>query len=230
MARRKGKDNVIHYLIYPIMLLIGLCIGYGAKREADYAEQLDEKADHQAPSDRKKTPCATKWNYTIGGTVTPYFSPTKKKALREDKGITNMMVQVINNTNTTLRIGIFSLTPGPIFNALKAAAKRGVDVGIIIDKKFAGKNSSMNELAAAGIHIYVYRGGHTYHNKYLVSDGKILTTGSFNFSKSAENTNREDCCHIEGVAPLARDYEGQWRKERDHPKVKRLGEGGNRRT
>lgn len=80
----------------------------------------------------------------------------------------------------------YLILDGELESALKYAAKRGIDVKIILpgipDKKsaFAIAKTHYKGLIASGVHIYEYTPGFV-HSKVCVSDGKKAVVGSINF-------------------------------------------------
>ncbi len=84
------------------------------------------------------------------------------------------------------------LTSKPIAKALVEAHQKGVQVEIILDKENFDKNSSMAKfLARAEIPLFL-DGKHTAHNKIIILDGETVITGSFNFTKAADEKNAEN--------------------------------------
>ena len=197
MARRNNKKNLIKGANYLLYLFIGFSIGYGAQ----YLPQ--NSAHDSAPIAMDRSSPMIR------------FSPTKKRD--EQQGCTRLIVDTIKKTQSTIHIGIFSLTSKPITAALEAACQRGVKVAIIVDKKFSTKDS-IKALTKAGVQVYIYKGKHTYHHKFLISDKKIVITGSFNYSKQAEATNRENCCYTPNQE-LAEVYHKKWQEQLKSPNI-----------
>ena len=54
------------------------------------------------------------------------------------------------------------------------------------------------------------------HNKVMIIDGKTLITGSFNFTKSAEEGNAENLLVISNAADLAQRYTANWKEHLEH--------------
>jgi cardiolipin synthase A/B len=80
--------------------------------------------------------------------------------------------------------------------ALVRAAKRGVDVRVIVPAhsdveavKFAGR-AQYRRLLAAGVRIYEWQDG-MFHSKTAVIDGEWCTTGTFNFDYMSLHYNLE---------------------------------------
>jgi len=59
----------------------------------------------------------------------------------------------------------------------------------------------------------------------MVLDGKVVITGSFNFTKSAEESNAENLLIIRDKV-LARLYLANWQQHREHSK-QYLGKAGD---
>jgi cardiolipin synthase len=85
---------------------------------------------------------------------------------------------------------------GSVRRALMRAAKRGVDVRVIVPAhsdvepvKFAGR-SQYERLLEAGVRIYEWQDG-MFHAKTAVIDGEWCTTGTFNFDYMSLHYNLE---------------------------------------
>lgn len=105
-----------------------------------------------------------------------------------------LLINVINESKKTLDIAIYSLTYPDIVKAIQQAKKRGVTVRIISDKiQSAGKTQkqALKLVKNAGIPIKINKHSGLMHLKLVVSDEKVVTTGSFNYSKAASTTNDE---------------------------------------
>jgi cardiolipin synthase A/B len=85
---------------------------------------------------------------------------------------------------------------GSIRRALSRAARRGVDVRVIVPAhsdvepvKFAGR-AQYEKLLGAGVRIFEWQDG-MFHAKTAVIDGKWCTTGTFNFDYMSLRNNLE---------------------------------------
>lgn len=119
-----------------------------------------------------------------------YFSPDKKNETR--------IVEIINHSKKTLDIAIYSLTLKSVPYALREARKRGVKIRMVMDKvQSFGANSQYKDLVGGGFEIRKSRGRGIMHSKYIVSDGCLVETGSFNYTDNAVNNNRENLLIID---------------------------------
>ncbi|KHK00318.1 Endonuclease [Desulfovibrio sp. TomC] len=53
------------------------------------------------------------------------------------------------------------------------------------------------------------------HNKVMIIDGATVITGSFNFTKAAEEKNAENLLIIRDMS-LAKIYLSNWKQHQDH--------------
>ena len=131
-------------------------------------------------------------------------------------GCTEAVVKEIDAAKKTIIVQAYSFTSAPIAKALVEAHKRGVDVRVILDKsQRTEKYSSADFVLHAGIPIWIDAQHAIAHNKVMVIDGATVLTGSFNFTKAAEEHNAENLLVIRDKA-LAEKYAANWNTHLDH--------------
>ena len=114
-----------------------------------------------------------------------FFSP--------EGGIAEEIIKQINNAQEYIDIAIYSFTYEPIAKAIVRAEKRGVKIRILMDKSQSeGKYSKYGFLLDNDIAVIQDRHAGIMHNKIAIIDGKVLFTGSYNWTKSAEERNEEN--------------------------------------
>jgi len=97
-----------------------------------------------------------------------------------------------------------------------AAHKRGVTVQVILDKsQRTEKYSEADFLVNVGIPVHIDAKHAIAHNKVMVIDGATVITGSFNFTKAAEENNAENLLVIRSPE-LAAKYAANWKVHADH--------------
>ena len=106
---------------------------------------------------------------------------------------TDRIVSAINSAESTIDVQAYGFTSAPIVKALLQAQKRGVKVSAIVDKS----NTTHADLAITVLmnhHIPVMIDSKVAiaYNKVMIIDDKIVVTGSFNFTKSAQTRNAEN--------------------------------------
>jgi phosphatidylserine/phosphatidylglycerophosphate/cardiolipin synthase-like enzyme len=137
------------------------------------------------------------------GTVEIAFSP--------GGGITEMIVKELNSAQKKIEVQAYSFTSVPIAKALMDAHRRGVNVRVILDKsQKSEKYSSFTFFTNNGIQTHLDRAFAIAHSKIMIVDEINVITGSFNFTKSAEENNAENCLILRGNRQLAEFYEENW--------------------
>jgi phosphatidylserine/phosphatidylglycerophosphate/cardiolipin synthase-like enzyme len=137
------------------------------------------------------------------GTIQVAFSP--------QGGITDMIVQELNTAKRSIEVQAYSFTSDSIAKALVNAYKRGVKVRVILDKSQSTERySSATYLTNNGIPTHIDRAFAIAHSKIMIVDRADVITGSFNFTKSAENNNGENCLILRGNRQLVGLYEKNW--------------------
>lgn len=104
----------------------------------------------------------------------------------------------VDGAQTKVRVQAYWLTSPVILRAITAAKRRGLDVEAILDKTQDRTTSARSHytgatyLANAGIPVWIDDAPAIAHNKVIVLDATTVITGSFNFTKSADNRNAEN--------------------------------------
>jgi phosphatidylserine/phosphatidylglycerophosphate/cardiolipin synthase-like enzyme len=131
-------------------------------------------------------------------------------------GCTAAVVKNIDSAKSNILVQAYTFTSAPIAKALVDAHKRGVKVFVILDKsQRTQKYSSADFLRHAGIPTYIDSKHAIAHNKVMVIDGAKVLTGSFNFTKAAENENAENLLVISD-RKLAAKYSANWTTHLHH--------------
>ena len=87
---------------------------------------------------------------------------------------------------------------------------------VILDKsQKREKYSSADFLAHAGIPTKIDASHAIAHNKVMVIDGETVITGSFNFTRAAEEKNAENLLIVKDKA-LAERYTKNWKEHAQH--------------
>jgi len=107
--------------------------------------------------------------------------------------IAAVVIAALQNAQTSVLVLAYDFTSAPIAAALKSAHARGVDVEIVADGSPANSNNArFDEMAAAGIPIYLDHVHKIMHEKVMIVDGVQTLTGSYNWTTAAELENAED--------------------------------------
>ena len=136
-------------------------------------------------------------------------------------GCTEAIIKEINNAKSEILVQAYSLTSAPIARALFHAHKRKIKVDVLLDKSQRKKHyRSTTLMANAGIPIFIDDEHSIAHNKVMIIDKEIVITGSFNFTRAAEETHAENLLIIRN-RDLAKVYVENWDKHREHSEAYR---------
>lgn len=145
--------------------------------------------------------------------VNIYFSPKG--------GCADAIIKEIEQAKTEILVQAYSFTSAPIAKALVDAHKRGIKVEAILDKsQKKGRYTSATFLINVGIPTYIDDKHSIAHNKIMVIDKEMVITGSFNFTKAAEERNAENLLIITSKE-LADQYSENWKKHMEHSTIYR---------
>lgn len=138
---------------------------------------------------------------------------------------TDVVVNAIGSARRQVLVQAYSFTSPEIIKALADAKKRGVDVRAVLDKSNfckAGNADCQNKgtvaadtLAISKVPVLVDRAHAIAHNKVMVIDGERVITGSFNFTRSAQERNAENLLVLRD-RELARRYAENWQEHAGH--------------
>jgi len=146
-----------------------------------------------------------------GVSITP---PVLEVHFSPKGGCTEQIVRYVGNARTSVRVLAYSFTSQPIINALIERKKAGKVVEVVLDRSNTGSLQAAT-LIAAGILVKFDRKHVIAHNKTMIIDGKIVLTGSFNFTNSAETSNAENCLAVLNMN-LASQYLANWQLHAAH--------------
>jgi phosphatidylserine/phosphatidylglycerophosphate/cardiolipin synthase-like enzyme len=145
---------------------------------------------------------------TTATDIQVYFSP--------GGGCTDAIIQEINKAKSEVLVQAYSFTSAPIAKALLNAHKRGVKVIVILDKsQRTQRYSSARFLANSRIPTYIDSRHAIAHNKIMIIDRSVVITGSFNFTKAAEEKNAENLLIIRSKDVVPR-YLNNWNDHQAH--------------
>lgn len=132
---------------------------------------------------------------------TALFSP--------DDNIQNSLIYLINNEKTEILTAIYTITQKDVAEAFVNASKRGVKLEFVVDRSYGSDRFSKVPLLANNrIPIWVCQSNPTdkynalMHDKFCIfsnniENKKLLWTGSYNFTQSANLRNQENVVILE---------------------------------
>jgi phosphatidylserine/phosphatidylglycerophosphate/cardiolipin synthase-like enzyme len=124
----------------------------------------------------------------------------------------SVAVAEIEKARSSILVQTYSFTSVPIAKALAEAYARGVKVQIITDRENeTAKYTALDFLAGKGLEIFVDDKVRIAHNKVMVIDGALVLTGSFNWTKAAQESNAENMVVLPS-REAANAYAANWGK------------------
>lgn len=127
-------------------------------------------------------------NSNSGSGTTEFYFP------RAGANAQAQLIKIISSAKKSLDIAIYSLTDKQIASAVTAAHGRGIAVRIISDKEQSQgqyQKGLLRGFMKAGIPVKINSHSGLMHLKVTIADQKTVTTGSFNYTKSAQQKNDE---------------------------------------
>jgi len=118
-------------------------------------------------------------------------------AFSDETKIDSLLIDAIGKTNSTLDLALFGITLDEVANAIVKAQEKGVKVRVVMNQNhtFGRRTSPQVELLKGKVEMRSLRGTWTYgvmHNKISIYDGKMMETGSYNWTVAATNDNYEN--------------------------------------
>lgn len=140
--------------------------------------------------------------------VSSYFSP--------DRGTADLIIGFIDRCESTIDAAVYSLTHDGIADALIRAHQRGVKLRVLTDNLQASSRYADDEkIEAAGVDLRRDLSSASMHNKFLIDSGRAVGTGSFNWTKSADERNAENFVIIRlgyVVTDFQKEFDMLWEK------------------
>lgn len=116
-------------------------------------------------------------------------------------GAASHVTSWLDKSNSTVCAAIYSFTSDDISAAFIRAKQRGVNITLSMDSgQLNVQGGEYLTLKNASILVRVDKRSGLLHDKYIVIDGKVVITGSYNWSANAEDTNRENLIVLQDPA------------------------------
>jgi len=120
------------------------------------------------------------------------------------------IIKNINQAQASINIAMYIFTDREIALPLIKAQERGVKVRVYLDQDQVDyKYSQSRFLVQKGIKTRISTNNYIMHNKFAIIDNRILLTGSYNWTFSANNRNDENLMVIDDPEIIAR-YQNQF--------------------
>jgi len=186
----------------------------------DYTTEFEEMFTHHlfGPDTVADTPYP---KLTINATpVEIYYSP-------DDKVATHIL-EILNGAQESINFMAYTITSNEIGNAIIQQSQAGITVAGVMDEGqvATGQGSEYDLFMQMGVNVRL-DGNHAglMHHKVIIVDEKIVITGSYNFTASAEEENDENVVIIFSPS-VAKSYMEEFLRIYEQAQQPETGESG----
>lgn len=171
MSLRKPRNYFWRYIL--IALIVGVGFGYltFAKNPKHKKHEKQDTSNIPIPQDQEVC-----------------FSPDEACDLK--------LLKLLQNAKKSIDCAIYDINRDSIVQYLIIASK-SISVRVITDQRQAkGPHSFVGLLIKSGVQVRFGRQRGTMHHKFMIVDGKVLETGSFDYTNHASESNRENQVYL----------------------------------
>ncbi len=152
----------------------------------NFSQEFDEMfvQDKFGPDTVRATPNPV---ITVEGTrVETFFSPDDSPSARID--------ELLSQAQQSIYFLAYSFTSDPLGETIRLRAAQGINVAGVMEAEQVGSNigTEYDPFALAGLDVRLDGNQGQMHHKVIIIDERIVITGSYNFSSSAETRNDEN--------------------------------------
>jgi phosphatidylserine/phosphatidylglycerophosphate/cardiolipin synthase-like enzyme len=123
-----------------------------------------------------------------------------------------LVLNVISKCEKTLDIATYDFTSQTIAQAI-IGRKSTLKIRVVMDKRTSNNNGTvLPDLIADGIPLRVNGHYAIHHNKFIVCDGRLVETGSFNYTNGAIKRNAENVLVLWNNPNAAEQYEKEFNR------------------
>lgn len=120
------------------------------------------------------------------------------------------IIALVAQAQDSIEFLAFSFTSDDLGDALLARHAAGVQVrGVFEARNANGLGSEYGRLQAAGLDVHRDGNCYTMHHKVIIIDGQVVVTGSYNYSRRAEQTNDENTLIVDDQG-IAQAYQAEF--------------------
>jgi len=138
------------------------------------------------------------------------------------------IIKNINQAEAFINIAMYIFTDREIAPPLIKARERGVKVRVYLDKDQVDyKYSQSRFLVQKGVKTRISTNNYIMHNKFAIIDNRILLTGSYNWTFSANHRNDENLMVIDDpeiIEIFQNQFENLWTNDFSLEKTRQLYE------
>jgi phosphatidylserine/phosphatidylglycerophosphate/cardiolipin synthase-like enzyme len=133
-----------------------------------------------------------------------------------DADCETLVLRHLKAAKKEIRAAVYTFAKKSYADALIERAKRGVDVRLKLDAReaeFEYTQTLIKDLRAAKVQVELITMSRSarMHHKFAVIDAQVVLTGSFNWTRQANDENWENVVAIENPG-IARQFREEWDK------------------
>ena len=136
------------------------------------------------------------------------------------------IIKNINQAEAFINIAMYIFTDREIALPLAKAQERGVKVRVYLDKEQVNDQYSQSRfLVQKGIKVRISTNNYIMHNKFAIIDNRLLLTGSYNWTASANSRNDENLMAIDDpeiIAIFQNQFVNLWTNKYNSERTKEL--------
>jgi phosphatidylserine/phosphatidylglycerophosphate/cardiolipin synthase-like enzyme len=181
-----------------------LCI-HSSQVAEDYLFVFNEMFEQNLFGASTRAPTANPDLVVEGTPINVYFSP--------EDGIAQHLLDLIQNAQKSISFLAYAFTSDELGDALRQREAAGVHVSGVMDSEQINSNQGgeYDRFMQAGLDIHRDGNEGLMHNKVIIIDEKIVITGSYNFTASAEEANDENVVILDNPE-IAAQYLAEFRR------------------
>ena len=123
------------------------------------------------------------------------------------------IINEVRRARQSIHFMAFSFTDDALGDAIIERFQAGVPVGGIFEKRGSSTEySELGKMQALGMSVQPDTNQWALHHKVFIIDGSTVVTGSFNFSRNAEEENNENLLILRGNRAMAQAYLDEYQR------------------
>jgi len=153
--------------------------------------------------------------------VAPGLAPASEVYFSPNGGVRQRLARAIEDSHKSIDIAVYNFTASELAEALYAARARGVSIRVLTDQERAQTGGSgIRGLRLNGVPVRTLGVPEQslMHHKFAVFDERIVVTGSYNWTNSAEHVNYENVIILDDPGVVNRfrqEFQRLWREARE---------------
>jgi phosphatidylserine/phosphatidylglycerophosphate/cardiolipin synthase-like enzyme len=132
--------------------------------------------------------------------------------------VAEVIEDLLGKVSVSIEAALYRLNSPRLGRALEAALRRGVSVRLLLDRnKYAESHVTREWVENRRVPIRLLHGrrgqGSKMHHKFVILDGQIVLTGSYNWTLESEEQNYESLLILRDphvVESHAKEFEALW--------------------